>query len=89
MEKNSPLVVNASVQLKLVLGDPYKVEFIDNLKISSAIKAKVLIPYLEALFENLTLRSEKTQNAVPRFALNEVFFHFDNTICSIYPYLDL
>ena len=72
MEKNL-LVINSSVLLKVVINDPYRVELVDNLAITPAIKTKVLMPYLGSLFDSLALRGEKPQLGVPRYALNEVF----------------
>lgn len=74
MEKKS-LVINASIMLKVALSDPYRVEFVDQLVITPVIKTKVLLPYLDSLFDSLTLRAEKPQSLVPRYALNEVSRH--------------
>ena len=71
MEKKS-IVINASIMMKVGLNDPYRIELVDNLALTPAIKAKLLLPYLSSLFDSLTLRAEKPQSGVPRYALNEV-----------------
>ncbi len=70
------MVINASVLLKVVLNDPYRVELVDNLVMTPAIKTKVLVPYLASLYDSLVLRGEKPHLGVPRYALNEVSLLF-------------
>lgn len=71
MDKNL-LIVNSSVFLRVALDDPYKVELVDNLRITPEIKTKALTPYLESLFNSLSFRGDKLLTGVPRYALNEV-----------------
>ena len=73
--ENDLLVINPSVLLRVVINDPYKVELIDNLSITPAIKAKALTPYLNSLFKSLSFRGDKLLTGVPKYALNEVMLY--------------
>ena len=72
MKKELP-TINNSVFLKVSMSNPSKVEIVDSLVITQVVKDELLMPYLASLFNSLTMRSDKPQLGVPRFALNEVF----------------
>lgn len=75
IEKEDQLVrINPTVFLKVELNEPDNVIFVDNLVMTPLIKEKLLMPYLQALFDGLSLRSENPSNGVPRYAINEVSF---------------
>jgi hypothetical protein len=67
-------IINTSLLLNVAIDDPYKVELVDNLIISSEIKSFVLTPYLNSLFTSLALSESKK---IPRYIFNEVTQSFN------------
>jgi hypothetical protein len=74
--------INPSVFLKVELKEPDKIQFVDNLVITPMITEKLLNPYINKLFETLSLRSETPHLGIPRYALNEVFDKLTTTTFS-------
>jgi len=74
--KSTASSVKNSVFLKVTHSHPGKVEVVDSLVITPAIKDKLLLPFLSSMYKSLLLRAEKSHLGVPRYALNEViYFH--------------
>lgn len=71
MEKDNA-IINSSVLLRVVLKDPYKVELVDGLSITTDIKIKAVNPYLDYLFDSLVHHEESCSPRISRYAFNEV-----------------
>lgn len=83
MKKDLPFI-NNSVFLKVSMSNPSKVEIVDGLVVTKVVKDELLLPYLSSLYNSLTLRSDKPQLGVPRFALNEVLLFYHMIVVSFF-----
>lgn len=72
MNTSEPLNINPAVNLQLVPGSTDQIKLIDGLEVSSHVRAKVLMPYLESLWKSLCFQSDARIIGVRRSAFNEV-----------------
>ena len=70
--ENQQVIINPAVLLKVSVDDPYKVELVDNLVMSSVIREKALMPFLGFLGKSLSRGTDTPELLVPQYALNEV-----------------
>ena len=68
--ENHQVIINPAVLLKVAVDDPYTVELVDNLVLSSVIREKALMPFLGLLGKSLSRRTDTPESLVPQYALN-------------------
>jgi len=68
------LVINPAVLLKVDINNPYKVELVDNLLMTPAIREETLLPFISSLLESLSDNKNCADPAVTRYVLNEVIY---------------